>query len=96
MQFDEKEQLEDNVKSAPHLKTTTIPSSNSAPKAFVNGFTGIFNVQAKSKQLTHSNSMYAFNTKRYDAKNVQKIVLDWCVDQCKNYSVSICLLLVKF
>jgi hypothetical protein len=80
-----------------NLKNTINATSRNAlnsAKTFCHGFPGIFSVQADSRKklLTHSNSMCSVRgdggNRRYDPKNVQRIVLDWCIEQCKDYSVN--------
>lgn len=84
--------ISDNTSST---NVNTIKNAPNSAKTLPYGFTGIFNVQADSRKklLSHSNSMCSVRSdvRRYDPKNVQKMVLDWCIEQCKNYSVRVLL-----
>jgi hypothetical protein len=86
-----------NVSNVNYSQTSKpVPNANLTPTKKTSyhhsAFTGIFNVQANSKQnskkISHSNSMYSISSssQRFDPRTVQKIVLDWCVEQCKNYT----------
>ena len=82
-----------NTNSLKSPLNLTNKNVNNSAKTFYHGFPGIFSIQADSrkKTISHSNSMCSVrgDVKRYDPRNVQKIVLDWCVEQCKNYSVRV-------
>lgn len=63
-------------------------SSPTTPNHIANSGQGLsfVNRQQQISKLKNSNTMGSI--RRYDPKNVQKIVLDWCMEQTKNYPVS--------
>ena len=63
-------------------------SSPTTPNHIANSGPGLSFVsrQQQISKLKNSNTMGSI--RRYDPKNVQKIVLDWCMEQTKNYPVS--------